>query len=88
MTHSAFHIFMITHLLISGDLMKPTAWMLSIEERVVMGPHSNIVSGLVALFASFYNLNLQYPEDCSCTLEFIQRYVSNLAFFRAFNAPT
>ncbi|XP_041837687.1 uncharacterized protein LOC121637536 [Melanotaenia boesemani] len=60
-------------LIVQGELMKPRAWMLSIEERVVMGPHSNILNGLAALFASFYNLNLQYPEDSSCTLEFIQR---------------
>ncbi|XP_051813223.1 uncharacterized protein LOC127536544 [Acanthochromis polyacanthus] len=60
-------------LIVQGDLMKPRAWMLSIEEQVLMGPHSNILSGLAALFASFYNLNLQYPEKSSCTLEFIQR---------------
>lgn len=83
-TFSIPHLYDSTHLLISGDLMKPRAWMLSTEERVVMGPHSNIVSGLAALFASFYNLNLQYPEDSSCTLEFIQRYsivISKLAFY-------
>uniref|UniRef100_A0A3B4XNK6 Si:dkey-15h8.17 n=1 Tax=Seriola lalandi dorsalis TaxID=1841481 RepID=A0A3B4XNK6_SERLL len=61
-------------LIVQGDLMKPRSWMLSIEKNVVMGPHNNILSRLAALFASFYNLNLQYPEDSSCTLEFIQRY--------------
>ncbi|XP_023271360.1 uncharacterized protein LOC111661897 [Seriola lalandi dorsalis] len=60
-------------LIVQGDLMKPRSWMLSIEKNVVMGPHNNILSRLAALFASFYNLNLQYPEDSSCTLEFIQR---------------
>uniref|UniRef100_A0A3B4UWU4 Uncharacterized protein n=1 Tax=Seriola dumerili TaxID=41447 RepID=A0A3B4UWU4_SERDU len=77
MKHSAFHILTTVHdgyLFISGDLMKPRPWMLSIGKNVVMGPHDNILSGLAALFASFYNLNLQYPEDSSCTLEFIQRY--------------
>ncbi|XP_040888967.1 uncharacterized protein LOC121178736 isoform X2 [Toxotes jaculatrix] len=60
-------------LIVQGDLMKPRAWLLSIEEQVVMGPHRNMLNGLAALFSSFYNFNLQYPEESSCTLEFIQR---------------
>uniref|UniRef100_A0A3B4UV56 Uncharacterized protein n=1 Tax=Seriola dumerili TaxID=41447 RepID=A0A3B4UV56_SERDU len=75
-SRDSFHILTTVHdgyLFISGDLMKPRSWMLSIGKNVVMGPHDNILSGLAALFASFYNLNLQYPEDSSCTLEFIQR---------------
>ncbi|XP_067101214.1 uncharacterized protein [Osmerus mordax] len=60
-------------LIVQGDLMKPSTWMLSIEGQVVMGPHDRFINGIAAVFASYYNLNLQYPEDGSCTLEFIQR---------------
>lgn len=60
-------------LIVSGEVMKPRAWMLSIEGQVVMGPQANFVNGIAALFVSYYNFNLQYPEEASCTLEFIQR---------------
>ena len=76
LVHLAFHLFTISHdgYLCSGDIMKPRAWMLSIEEQVVMGPHDGIINGIAAVLASYYNFNLQYPEDGACTLEFIQRY--------------
>lgn len=48
--------------------------MLDMEQQVVMGPYNKVVNGIAALFASYYNFNLQYPNDSSCTLEFIQRY--------------
>ncbi|XP_070690655.1 uncharacterized protein [Pempheris klunzingeri] len=60
-------------LIVQGDMMKPRAWMLCIEGQVVMGPHARFINGIAALFASYYSFNLQYPEDGSCTLEFIQR---------------
>ncbi|TDH13437.1 hypothetical protein EPR50_G00033140 [Perca flavescens] len=60
-------------LIIQGDLMKPKTWMLSTEGQVVMGPDDSFINGIAAVFASYYNFNLQYPEDGSCTLEFIQR---------------
>ncbi|XP_059906679.1 uncharacterized protein LOC132456365 [Gadus macrocephalus] len=60
-------------LIVSGDMMKPTAWMLSIEQKVVMGPHHSFSNGIAAMFASYYCFNLQYPEEGSSTLEFIQR---------------
>lgn len=48
--------------------------MLSVEGQVVCeGEQPNIVSGLAALFASFYNFNLQYQKEAACSLEFIQR---------------
>ncbi len=37
------------------------------------GAQPNFVSGLAALFASFYNFNLQYQEEAACSLEFVQR---------------
>ncbi|XP_063073546.1 uncharacterized protein si:dkey-15h8.17 isoform X2 [Engraulis encrasicolus] len=60
-------------LIVQGELLKPRGWMLSVEERVVMGPHCDVLNGLAALFASFYNLNLPYPEESYIILEFIQR---------------
>ncbi|KAF1380916.1 hypothetical protein PFLUV_G00169030 [Perca fluviatilis] len=60
-------------LIIQGDLMKSRTWMLSTEGQVVMGPDDSFINGIAAVFASYYNFNLQYPDDGSCTLEFIQR---------------
>ncbi|TRY93720.1 hypothetical protein DNTS_002151 [Danionella cerebrum] len=49
-------------------------WMLSMEGHVVCeGAQPNFVSGLAALFSTFYNFNLQYQEEAACTLEFVQR---------------
>ncbi|KAJ4921062.1 hypothetical protein JOQ06_026033 [Pogonophryne albipinna] len=59
-------------LIIQGDTMKPSGWMLSIEGQVVMGPHPFFLHGVAALFSSYYVFNLEYPVG-SCTLEFIQR---------------
>ncbi|TRY83124.1 hypothetical protein DNTS_020643 [Danionella cerebrum] len=44
--------------------------MLSMEGHVVCeGAQPNFVSGLAALFSTFYNFNLQYQEEAACTLE-------------------
>ncbi|KAI9525209.1 hypothetical protein NQZ68_009889 [Dissostichus eleginoides] len=59
-------------LIIQGDTMKPSGWMLSIEGQVIMGPHPFLLHGIAALFSSYYVFNLEYPVG-SCTLEFIQR---------------
>ncbi|KAJ8351966.1 hypothetical protein SKAU_G00234420 [Synaphobranchus kaupii] len=48
------------------------SWMLSIEGQVVC-EGTSFLSGLAALFASYYNFNLQYQDEAACTLEFIQR---------------
>ncbi|XP_061747157.1 uncharacterized protein si:dkey-15h8.17 isoform X2 [Nerophis ophidion] len=60
-------------LVVQGDVLNPSAWMLCVDRRVVMGPHSNFLHGLASVFASYYIFNLEYPVDGSCTLEFIQR---------------
>ncbi|TRZ03623.1 hypothetical protein DNTS_035755, partial [Danionella cerebrum] len=45
-------------------------WMLSMESHVVCeGAQPNFVSGLAALFSTFYNFNLQYQEVAACTIE-------------------
>ncbi|KAK5909418.1 hypothetical protein CesoFtcFv8_003350 [Champsocephalus esox] len=59
-------------LIIQGDAMKPSGWMLSTEGQVVMGPHPFLLHGVAALFSSYYVFNFKYPVG-SCTLEFIQR---------------
>ena len=56
-----------------GELLTASFWMLSIEGQVVLPPHPNFLAGVAALFSSYYNFNLVYQEQASCTLEFIQR---------------
>ncbi|CAL8290569.1 unnamed protein product [Merluccius merluccius] len=60
-------------LIVLGDVLTATQWMLSIEGQVVVPPHPKFVAGVAAFFASFYIFNLVYQEQASCTLEFIQR---------------
>ncbi|XP_067312741.1 uncharacterized protein [Pseudorasbora parva] len=61
-------------LIIQGESMTPSRWMMSVEREVVLGPCSEaFVEGLAALFAIYYNLNLAYQGEAACTLEFIQR---------------
>ncbi|XP_046900231.1 uncharacterized protein LOC124483728 [Hypomesus transpacificus] len=60
-------------IVLGGELLTATVWMLSIEGQVVVPPHSNFVAGMAALFSSYYNFNLVNQEQACCTLEFIQR---------------
>ncbi|XP_026115524.1 uncharacterized protein LOC113094085 isoform X2 [Carassius auratus] len=56
-----------------GQSLSNQLWMLSLEGQIVCeGAQPNFITGLAALFAS-YNFNLQYQEEASCTLEFVQR---------------
>ncbi|KAA0722130.1 hypothetical protein E1301_Tti009122 [Triplophysa tibetana] len=60
-------------LIIQGDMMKPSGWLISIEGHVVMGPHPFFLHGVAAFFSSYYVFNIEYPAAGSSTLEFIQR---------------
>ncbi|KAK7160649.1 hypothetical protein R3I93_008340 [Phoxinus phoxinus] len=60
-------------LIIQGDMMKPSGWLISIEGHVVMSPHPFFLHGVAAFFSSYYVFNLEYPGAGSSTLEFIQR---------------
>ncbi|XP_067284857.1 uncharacterized protein [Pseudorasbora parva] len=61
-------------LIFLGQSLSNQRWMLSLEGEVVCeGAQPNFITGLAALFASFYNFNLQYQEEAACTLEFVQR---------------
>uniref|UniRef100_A0A0F8AHU0 Uncharacterized protein n=1 Tax=Larimichthys crocea TaxID=215358 RepID=A0A0F8AHU0_LARCR len=60
-------------LIVLGDVLTATNWMLSIEGQVTVGPHQNIVAGMATLFSCYYVFNLVYQEEASSTLEFIQR---------------
>ncbi|KAF1394353.1 hypothetical protein PFLUV_G00025670 [Perca fluviatilis] len=62
-----------SRLIVLGELLTASFWMLSIEGQVVLPPHPNFLAGVAALFSSYYNFNLVYQEQASCTLEFIQR---------------
>ena len=68
------------YLFISGDMMKPSGWLVSIEGHVVMGPHPFFLHGLAAFFSSYYVFNIEYPAAGSSTLEFIQRYFIKITF--------
>ncbi|XP_076852565.1 uncharacterized protein LOC143509896 isoform X8 [Brachyhypopomus gauderio] len=49
-------------------------WMISLEGHVICeGILPAFLTGLATLFAMYYVFNLQYQEEASCTLEFIQR---------------
>ncbi|XP_076864064.1 uncharacterized protein LOC143516400 [Brachyhypopomus gauderio] len=60
-------------LIVQGETLTSVTWVMSIEGQVVLSLHPNFVAGLANLFATFYNFNLEYQEEASCTLEFIQR---------------
>lgn len=47
-----------THSVISGDIMKPGAQMQCNEGP----PHNSSINGIVEIFASCHNFNLQYPD--------------------------
>ncbi|KAL1257411.1 hypothetical protein QQF64_003155 [Cirrhinus molitorella] len=63
-------------LLVSGGTWQVTIkhWMVTLEGCVISeGITPNFLTGLAAVFAIYYMLNLQYQEEAACTLEFIQR---------------
>ncbi|TKS67894.1 hypothetical protein D9C73_000782 [Collichthys lucidus] len=67
-------------LIVLGDVLTATNWMLSIEGQVTVGLHQNIVAGMAALFSCYYVFNLVYQEEASSTLEFIQRPVGKIVY--------
>ncbi|XP_030609515.1 uncharacterized protein LOC115797158 [Archocentrus centrarchus] len=49
-------------------------WMISLEGSVICeGIQPTFLSGLAAVFSTYYIFNLQYQANAACTLEFIQR---------------
>lgn len=65
---------MFCFVLIQGTELVIQGWMISLEGQVICeGILPAFLTGLAALFASYYVFNLQYQEEASCTLEFIQR---------------
>ena len=51
-----------------------TGWMVSTEGRIIgEGVRPTFITGLTAVFATFYILHLQYQDEVAQTLEFIQR---------------
>ncbi|KAJ8013305.1 hypothetical protein DPEC_G00051890 [Dallia pectoralis] len=49
-------------------------WMVSMEGRIICeGVQPTFITGLAAVFATFYIFNLQYQDEAAQTLEFIQR---------------
>ncbi|MEQ2248569.1 hypothetical protein ILYODFUR_020366 [Ilyodon furcidens] len=62
-------------LILLGDQIHTLCkWMISIESHVIcQSIQPTFQSGLAAFFAVFYVFNLQYQDEASHTLEFIQR---------------
>jgi len=74
------HVFMpmltVFHFKVSGETPGSCIqhWMISLEGHIISeGIQPAFVSGLAAVFSTFYNFNLQYQAEAACTLEFIQR---------------
>nr|XP_054772971.1 uncharacterized protein LOC129281009 [Lytechinus pictus] len=65
-------------LIIQGDPFDSakSQWMVMVESRVIGHSSSTtegFLCGVAYLFATYYNLNLEYPSTAAATLEFIQR---------------
>ncbi|XP_058477704.1 uncharacterized protein LOC131448912 [Solea solea] len=61
-------------LMVAGDGVTLGHWMISIESQVICeGIQKTFISGLAAVFATYYVFNLQYQEEAARTLEFVQR---------------
>ncbi|KAK7127276.1 hypothetical protein R3I94_008826 [Phoxinus phoxinus] len=61
-------------LLVAGDEVTLGGWMISVENNVICeGIQQNFITGLAAVFATYYVFNLQYQEEAAKTLEFVQR---------------
>ncbi|KAF3856849.1 hypothetical protein F7725_017572 [Dissostichus mawsoni] len=58
----------------TGQVTTGRRWMITLEGRVIFeGITPTFLTGLAAVFAIYYVLNLQYQEEAACTLVFIQR---------------
>jgi len=62
------------HILIifSGNFLLSDKHYLTVDGTIV-GNVSGPVAAIQYVFALFYVLNIQYPKEVGCTLEFIQR---------------
>ncbi|XP_069395202.1 uncharacterized protein [Paralichthys olivaceus] len=61
-------------LLVAGDGVTLGHWMISIESQVICeGIQKTFITGLAAVFATYYVFNMQYQEEAARTLEFVQR---------------
>lgn len=58
--------------LFTGD--EKIRWNVVIEYEEINDGTEDFFIALQECYACFYNFNMQYPRDFSCTLEFIQRY--------------
>ncbi|GAA6073764.1 uncharacterized protein LOC113086880 isoform X1 [Tachysurus ichikawai] len=71
-------------LIIQGDMMKPSGWLISIEGHVVMGPHSFFLHGVAAFFSSYYVFNLAYPAAGSSIIKVYLKLKLSLLINRCF----
>ncbi|XP_034549947.1 uncharacterized protein LOC117820325 [Notolabrus celidotus] len=61
-------------LLVAGDRVTIGRWMISIESHVICeGNQPSFITGLAAIFSTYYVFNLQYQDEAARILEFVQR---------------
>ncbi|KAM9493880.1 uncharacterized protein Hap1MRO34_003928 isoform 1-T4 [Clarias gariepinus] len=66
-------------LLFAGDEATIGGWMITIKNHVICeGVDQSFITGLAAVFSTYYVFNLQYQEEASRTLEFVQRHFIGL----------
>ncbi|KAK5603501.1 hypothetical protein CRENBAI_006149 [Crenichthys baileyi] len=69
-----FHVVQLLMAHFGNQIHTLCKWMISIESHVIcQSIQPTFQSGLAAFFAVFYVFNLQYQDEVSQTLEFIQR---------------
>ena len=65
-------------LFVLGDILSCERCGLVIDQIMVNSSINSIGEGILMLFASYFILNIAYPNEIGATLEFIQRYTSTI----------
>lgn len=52
----------------------PTKYYVSIEKQIINEETESFFQALRLCYGTYYVFNMKYPQKCSSTLEFIQRY--------------
>ena len=60
-----------------GDILSCERCGLVIDQ-IMVNSSINGIEGILMLFASYFILNIAYPNEIRATLEFIQRYTSTI----------
>ena len=63
-----------SHCVADTSFLGAKLFMVCVDRVVIQESCSNFIDGLAMMFASYYVLNIQYPQEAALTLEFIKRY--------------